>query len=168
LANFGNGVWLVESDATNNDDWITDHSGDPEELTITNYTEGIECWTVEYAHIERYGQANVDVQDLPGWFSIDLTFEEGHSLIKVSGTYQGTTFNATKEKGNNLMRFFRNHSDLSDKPFYFVKRWAEDEYELFYDENRAELKYMKAKFTNVPKFWIEERVLHFEFVLRSV
>jgi hypothetical protein len=36
-------VGLVESNAVDNDDWITDHAGDPDLITWTNYTEGTEA-----------------------------------------------------------------------------------------------------------------------------
>lgn len=167
MGNFGNGAWLVESDS-GNDDWIGDHSGDPESLDSTQYTEGTDSWNAEYVTVEEAGEFVGDYEDIPGWTGIDTSMEEGHDMIKVTGTFQGTSFSNTVAKADALKEFFRNHSSLGDNAFYFVRRWDTDLYDQFPNEDRTMKKYMKAKFTKPPAVKIDNRVLEFSFILRSL
>ena len=160
MVNPGNGVWLLE----NTGSW----KDDPEDVNISLFTEGSDLWYAEYADIEHAGEFVADYDDLPGWRGIDTSMEEGHDMIKVSGTYQGSSFTDTQTKENNLQKFFRKHSSLDDDAFYFVKRWSQDHYKQFPDQDRSMQKYMAAKFAKPPATKIENRVLSFAFVLRCM
>lgn len=162
MANFGNGVWLVEDKGS----WVDN----PENLDTTDFTaEGDDYWYAIYANVEDGGSFVADYEDIPGWSATDISMEEGHDLIKVTGTYQSqTSFTATKEKGDALKEFFRNHSDLGDSTFYLVKRWDTDVYNEYPDDSRTMRKYCQVRFAAPPKIIIESRVLHFSFTLRSM
>jgi hypothetical protein len=167
MANFGNGVWLLESDS-GNDDWIDDHAGDPELSDASLFTEGTDSWNIIYAKVERGGVFNADYEKIPGWTAIDVSIEEGADIIKVTGTFQGTSFENTQIKEDTLHEFFRNHSSLSDNSFYFVKRWDTNDYKRFPNEDRTLKKYCHVRFSAVPKTFIDKKVLHFMFTLISM
>ena len=93
--------------------------------------------------------------------------EEGFDGVKITGTYQGADFDTTLAKKNNLNKFCRKHSDLSDNEIYYVKRWDTNDYDLFYDASRTERKYMKCVISSWEAF-IEERVMHFSISVRSI
>lgn len=162
MANFGNGITLAEDSGG----WVA--GDDPEDIDTTDFTaEGDDYWYAQYATVEHAGEVVMDFEDIPGWTGIDTSMEEGHDLIKVVGTYQGTSFSATQDKEDALQEFFRNHSSLGDSAFYLVKRWSADHYKKFPNEDRTMKKYMKAKFVAQPVTKVIQRVLEFSFVLRS-
>jgi hypothetical protein len=162
MANFGNGVWLIEDSGG----WVAGNN--PENVNSASFTaEGTDYWVVEYATPKRAPTINLSVEDLPGHFSVDTSMEEGFDMVKITGTYQGTSFTTgTLAKQNMLDKFCRNHSDLSDNPFYYVKRYEANYYELYYDSSRTERKYMKCLVSSYESY-IEERVLHFSISIRS-
>ena len=168
MGNFGNGLWLVESDDDDNDDWIGDHNGDPEDLDESKFNEGEDSWTVIFTLLEDIPTHTPDYDDLPGWTVVDVSLEEGHQIIRVTGTFQGDSFDDTQQKENDLQEFFRNHSDQGDNSFYVVKRWEADLYKKFPDADRDMLKYMIARFQRPPRSYISKKVLYFSFILRSM
>jgi len=161
MVNYGNGVWIVEDSGS----WVDD----PETLDITDFgTEGDDNWSAIYTSVKNAPTFNADYEDIPGFSSIDMSIEEGHDLVKVTGTYQGATFDITKAKEDALQLFFRNHSALDDNDFYLVKRYTTDSYKLFPDASRTQKKYMKCRFSAPPESYIDERVLSFSFTVRSM
>ena len=169
MANPGNGLWMAESDSGDNDDWITDHSGDPEDLDYSQFTEGDDILTFIdfYGTVEQAPSFKADYEDIPGWTHIDVSIEEGHDLFKVIGTFQASTFTLTQEKENLLQSFFREHSYLGDNIAHLIRRWDEDLYKKFPNASRTLKKYVPMKFTKPPVTKIVQRVLEFSFVVRS-
>lgn len=167
MTNFGKGPWLVESDDDDNDDWINDHTGDPELLNASLYTEGTESWNLIYYDMKRGGAYSLDIEDLPSWKTVDSSLEEGYTTVVLECTYQGANFAATLAKKMAIHQFHRTHTKPTDNPFYFVMRYDTDSYELFYNASRSEVKYMKCKFKNTPETYIEDRVLYIKMTLRS-
>lgn len=161
MGNFLNGIWLVENEGN----WVDD----PETLDTTDFTaEGNDYWTAIYAQVQDGGVFVADYENLPGWIGLDTSIEEGADLIKVSGTFQGATFALTKAKMDALKLFFRNHSELGDPTFYFVKRWTTDSFNLYPNASRSQKKYCQVRFASAPKASISSRVLNFSFTLRSM
>lgn len=160
MANLGNGIGLAE----NSGGWIPN----PENIDLINFTEGEDLWYAQYAKVEDGGIFTADYSNIPGWIAVNTSIEEGADVVKVTGTFQGANFAATKEKKDALKLFFRKHSSLGDSSFYFIKRWEANVFDLFPDEGRDQLKYFKAAFLGVPKAVISERVLHFSFSVRSI
>lgn len=158
------GVWLLESDASNQD-WIA--SNDPETVILDNFTSGLDIWKCVRYEMKRGGSYSLDIENLPTWKNIDTSLEEGYSSIVLETSYQGATHAETLAKKKALHEFHRKHSKPSDNPFYFVLRYYYSVFELFYDTSRNELKYMRVKFKSPPESFIEDRVLYSKMILRS-
>lgn len=160
MATFGEGIWLVEDKGS----WAED----PDTLDVTDFTaSGTDYWNIIYGLLTHGGSYKGDLEDLPGWTVIDISFEEGHDLVKVTGTFQGATFALTQAKGDELWEFFRNHTDLGDSTFYLVKDWGSSVYKKFPKADRSLVECIECRFGGAPKSHIENRVLHFDFTVRS-
>ena len=164
MANFGNGGLLAEDSGG----WVA--GDDPEDIETTDFTaEGDDYWYAQYVHVDDGGRFSADYEDVTGWMATDISLEEGHDLIKVSGTYQDpSSMTNTVAKRDALKEFFRNHSSIGDSTFYWIRRYDEDLYDKFPNQNRTMKKYVPVRFTGVPTAKIRERVLYFSFTLRSM
>ena len=160
MATFLEGVWIVEDKG----DWVPT----PSTLDATDFTaSGDDYWNIIYATVKHGGSYKGDLENLPGWITIDISFEEGNSLVKITGSFQGTTFTLTQAKEDELYEFFRNHSDLGDPAIFLVKDWTGGVYKKFINPSRSKVPYMECRFAGMPKSHIADRILHFDIALRS-
>jgi len=139
------GHYFIESDPTNNDDWITDHAGEPGEARIDLFTDGL-----EYIRIAMVDQ-NVDAETFRRMFEtlvdgVTETFTVGEeaNIYTIRGIFHAGTLAALYALGKVVKKFCRAHNRKSAKQAYLVNRFGATDYEPFYDENGNELKYARG------------------------
>ena len=75
--------YLIESDSGDNDDWITDHAGDPDLLDLDAYTEGTEYCKIEMPKALRVkGHTGAQVTDSGAGMSyVERTERSGYGAL---------------------------------------------------------------------------------------
>jgi len=139
------GHYFIESDATNNDDWIGIHAGDPGEADIDLYTDGN-----EYIRIDKVDQ-NQDAENYGHMFEPITDGETEHytigveaNIYTVRGIFHATTLAALYAKREKVKQFCKRHNRNSAKQAYLVHRYGATSYEKFFDEDFTELKYARG------------------------
>ena len=142
------GYYLMESDGTNNDDWITDHSGDPGEADLDTYTLGS-----EYIYIGDITMRE-DYEEY-GWESFQFADGEGfdYTIGMERGVYRINGYVTTDAYMEDVKDFCKRHNRDSAKQIYLVHRRGSTDYEKFYDEDHTELKYARGHVLNRRILW---------------
>lgn len=143
------GYYLIESDSTNNDDWITDHAGDPGELDLALYTEGLEYIYISkidtHTDSEEYARM---VEDFIDGEAIEQTIGQERNIYTVRGTINSTASPPTivdlYTQIAKVKKFCRYHNRDDEKQAYLVNRIGATDYELFYKGDKTEVKYLKG------------------------
>jgi len=74
--------FLIESDDTDNDDWITDHGGDPDLLDLSTFTLGSEyCYILMPLRWTQMGNTGIVVKPAGGGGSFDEREEKRWYMI---------------------------------------------------------------------------------------
>jgi hypothetical protein len=154
MANFGNGVWIVESDGTDNDDWISDHSGDPENLDASAYTQGDDA--IYLNHCEKPKIAPKfnfsDIQDIYQASSLDASYSLGHFEYEIEFKHSSNTFSDLEQKMADIQDFMLNHSSSAHNATYLVIRRGTDGFIKFPDGSGTpgnRNKYIKGRMTGI-------------------
>jgi len=79
-------IYLIESNAVDNDDWITDHGGDPDLLDLTDYTEGTEYVKLEIPqNFQKAFNTGIRVSDMVGGKSYDIRWMKRFYQLLAKG-----------------------------------------------------------------------------------
>ena len=143
------GIFLIESDSSDNDDWITDHAGDPAELDLDTYDLG-----VDYVYIS---QSTIEKTDDPEVFKETfMTFPDGEGFAWTIGeeteTYTFKSRVSSTVRGY-LKRFMKLHNRDTAEDFYLVHRTGSTTYETFYNASGTEKKYSKCAGEGLSSSW---------------
>lgn len=156
------GIYIIESDSANQD-WVTS-SGDPEDIDLSNFTEGDEYCFLEVTDEFKSKLTNIwNDQIFAGGSGFAAAIEERSDEVEISGVFL-TTAEATKVK-----KFWTKHTSLSDNDIYLIIRYAEDSYEPFYNSSRTEKKYCKGIFKDLQVGRDnEELIREFKAVFKAI
>ena len=146
------GFYFLESDSSANDDWITDHSGDPGETDLETYTE-----YTEYLYLDNIQQGR-DRETYNHMF-FDIFGNEGDAITPgiVKGTYTIRTVVTTRAKAEGVKKFVKRHNSDDNPQVYLVWVVASDTYYKFYDHDITERSYVPIKFLDRVIIWQKER-----------
>lgn len=132
-------AYITESDGTDNDDWITDHSGDPGSMDLDKFTEGL-----EYCYFDQI--LSIQVFPIPGVIPKQLANATSYTNKKGYRYYliilQGRCY--TKARYDNVRHYFmrqRHWKSTSYKPSYFHLEHTANDYEEFVDEDDSVINY---------------------------
>lgn len=132
-------AYITESDSVDNDDWITDHAGDPGSMDLDQFTEG-----TEYCYFDQI--LNIQKRTVPGVIPKQLGNATAYTNKKGYRFYiiilKGRCY--TKARYDNIMNFFmlsRHWKSTSYKPYYFHLEQTADDYEEFVDEDDNVINY---------------------------
>lgn len=79
-------IYLIESDGTDNDDWITDHGGDPDLLDLGLFTEGTDYVTCKIPIMwNKKFWIGAQITDSGGGKTYDLRWNRRGYLITFHG-----------------------------------------------------------------------------------
>lgn len=143
------GIYILESSSTYNDDWITDHSGDPGEADLDTYTEGLEMIHIEtVTGVMNKQSANYESETtFLGWTTKGIgdgkkdyfTYGDEKQLIEIQGEVDETHLEYLQRafKEFNCTRY--NTTTYGAK--YLVWQTAADTFKNWYDEDGDEKDY---------------------------
>lgn len=135
-------IYLIESDAVDNDNWIGDHAGDPDQIDMTNYTEG-----TEYAEISKilgYNQAfrtGVKVADVGSGTSYETKYGRRNYIVPVRGLVSSLASANLLQK----MCMIPRHTEITGyKRYYLIIKFATGSYVQFVDNDGNDKKYCRG------------------------
>jgi len=146
-------IYLIESDGTDNDDWITDHAGDPDSLDLTNYTEGTEYCKIEMPELFRQDFfTGIIVYDVGGGSSFDMKYEKRAYKVLASGL---PTTRANGDLVSNFCMIPRHTSGVSTTyhTYYLIFYFGVNDHLPFIDGSGNTKSYCKGVVTNGSKIW---------------
>lgn len=132
-------IAILESDGTDNDDWITDHAGDPDAITWTNFTEGVEAIVLtKKSNIIIQAVTGVVQQNLGSGITYDQKFGKRFYQFTITGIEE------TWAKANFIDQFAMHDAHTTGTGFkriYLVVKKATSDYKQFTDQNNARQEY---------------------------
>ncbi|KKM06427.1 hypothetical protein LCGC14_1744120 [marine sediment metagenome] len=139
------GLFILESEAVNNDDWKTDHDH-IKEADWDLYTEGTEGIFLPYAGELKHKPTFVfDIIDFYMGAGVDISVGEGHDLLIVNGRFGGTSESNRNTKMANLILLFMKHLTTADEQLYIGYRKKGEVWEPFINTTPAIVYYLKGK-----------------------
>ena len=135
-------IYLIESDAVDNDNWIGDHAGDPDHVLMTNYTEG-----TEYAEISKilgYSQnfrTGAKVTDVGSGTSYEIKYGRRNYVVPFQGLVSSL---ASANKVQKICMIDRHTTTTGYKRYYLIIKFATGSYVEFVDNDGNDKKYCKG------------------------
>lgn len=163
------GIFILESNGVNNDDWEGDHSH-IKEADWDLYTEGMEGIFLPYAGEMRHKpEFNFEVIDFFLGEGVDVSLGEGHDLIIFEGKFGGATETIRNTKMENLLLFFWKHFKLDTEQIYLGYRKKGEVWEPFIDSTPAVVYYLKGKLVDASYYRYEDELFYnWKVVFRGV
>ena len=163
------GVFILESDLADNDDWVT-HHGHPEEAIWDWYAEGVDYMFLPYAaEMIHRPEFNFEVIDFFLGKGADLSLGEGHDLIIFEGRFGGATETIRNTKMANLMLLFWSHFKLDTNQLYLGYRKKGEVWEAFINPTPAIVYYLKGKLVHASYTRSEDELFYnWKVVFRGV
>ena len=149
-------IYFVESNS-DNDDWITDHAGDPDSLDLTNYTEGTEYCKLKMP--ERFVKSFVTgmiIVDSGGGNSYQERYERRSYSILSEGI-ETSIYNADLvEKFFTIPRHTAASNDTY-KEYYLIIRFGASNYVNFTDNDGNRKEYCRGAVLSGSVTWSEAK-----------
>ena len=148
-------IYLIESDGTDNDDWITDHAGDPDLLDLDQYTEGTEYCKIEMPQqFKKNFTTGIVVTDASGAISFERRWEKRAYSVMSRG------INTSRANGDLVEQFLTapRHSAGSTTTYhtyYLIFYFGVDDHVPFTDSAGNRKSYCKGVVTNGSLLWNE-------------
>ena len=163
-------IYLIESDGTDNDDWITDHAGDPDLLDLDVFTEGTEYCKIEMPELFRQDFfTGITVYDVGGGASFDMKYARRFYKVLAMG------LPTSRSNGDLVAKFCmlpRHTSGVSAtfKRYYLIFYFGVNDHLPFIDAAGATKSYCKGVVTGGSKIWDKSNPLLYTIKLnwRSV
>jgi len=139
------GVFILESDLADNDDWVT-HHGHPEEAIWDWYAEGVDYIFLPYAgEISHKPEFMMDIMDFFMGQAVDLSMGEGHDIFICSGRFGGANEIVRNTKMENLLLLYAKHLKLDTEVLYLGYRKKGEVWEPFIDTTPSIVYFLKGK-----------------------
>jgi len=139
------GLFILESDSVNNDDWKTDHDH-IKEADWDLYTEGTEGIHLPYVtRIEKIPNFNINIIDFFKGQGVDINLGEGHWTYLVEGRFGGTSETNRTAKMANLELLFMKHLQLGNTPLHLGVRKIGEVWEPFINNSETIKYYLPGK-----------------------
>ena len=162
-------IYLIESDATDNADWVT-ASGDPDNIDIELYTEGTEYCKIEMP--EQFRQnffTGIGVYDVGGGESFEMKYARRSYKVLAEGL---PTTRSNGDKVANFVMLPRHTSGVSAtfKEYYLIFYFGVNDHLPFIDASGNVKSYCKGRIINGSKIWDKSNPLLYTIKLnwRSV
>ena len=155
----GGYIYFIESDGTDNDNWIIDHSGDPDLLDLDQYTEGTEYCKIEIPQNWKVSfYTGISVSDVGSGLSYDLRNAKRGYKAYTKGI-QTSVANAKL-----IDQFFMSDRHTSGatatyKKYYMIIYFGVNDHWLFTDHNGTQKSYCKGVALGGDINWIDARSL---------
>jgi len=161
------GIYIVESNSAEN--WISDHSGNPELLDLDLLTEGVTYCRFEFViDFDDDPTTGFYEEVFPGGSGFSIPLEERFTSVKFSAIVPNNDHTTVK----NIKKFWTYHTNFTDEKVYLFIRHSTDTFHPFYDsavKSRAELKYLPGNFQKPgTKYEAERRTYTIKSIFRGV
>lgn len=162
---------LLESDGTDNDDWITDHSGDPDNIDLSKFTLGTDyCYTSYPEHFAKQGNTGILIRDSGGGKSFSEKNAMRGYIVNMRALLETLTL------ANQFDQFIMSDRHTSGASaiihvYYLVIYRGTNSHVKFVDGSGNQKKYCKGEVTpNYRIIWDESNHQNFPvtFTFRSV
>lgn len=144
-------IGFVESNAVDNDDWITDHSGDPDLITWTNYTEGTEALIITKPQMWTISAIPGNTaKPLAGGITYEYRTGKRYYRFLIRAQVSSRT------QVNYALKFpmFERHTEASSwKDFYLIWMYAANDHLGFVDGANAVQDYMHVHVAKLDVMW---------------
>lgn len=148
-------IYFIESDGTDNDDWITDHAGDPDLLDLDQYTEGTEYCKIEIPKNWKVGfYTGHNVSDVGSGLSYDLRNAQRGYKAYTKGLQTSVA------NGKLIDKFFMSDRHTSGatttyKTYYMIIYFGVNDHWLFTDHNSVQKSYCKGAVIGGDITWFD-------------
>ena len=168
-------IYLIESE-TGVDDWITDHSGDPDLIDLDNFSvgnnseEGVGFCKIEFPQqFKKNFTTGIIVQDVSGAISFERRWEKRAYAVLSRG------INTTRANADLVEKFLtmprHTAGSLSTYNFYYlIIYFGVNDHVPFTDQDGNRKSYCKGVVTSGSLLWNEKKTLIYTLSLnwRSV
>ena len=144
-------VLFIESNAADNDDWITDHAGDPDLITYTNYTEGTEVLVFTKV-LSRKIVAIPGNRAEPRAGGNTYEYRSGRRYYQFQYAFVANS----RAEVNNCLKFpmFERHTEATSyKDYYLVDLQAANDHITFVDASNNVKSYCKVHIQQLQEIW---------------
>lgn len=139
------GLFLLESDGVNNDDWKTDHDH-IKEADWALYTEGSEGIHLPYiTRIEKIPNFYIMILDFFKGQGVNINLGEGHWTYLVEGRFGGTSEATRTAKMGKLELLFMKHLVIGKNLLHIGIRKIGEVWEEFVNANETTKYYMPGQ-----------------------
>ena len=149
-------IYLIESDATDNADWVT-ASGDPDNIDIELYVEGTEYCKIEMPQqFTKKFKTGIVVTDASGGISFERRWERRAYAILARG------LPTTRVNGDLVEQFIMSARHTSGtvatyKPYYLIFYFGVNDHSPFSDAGGTRRSYCKGVVTDGSIIWLHSR-----------
>lgn len=163
------GLFILESDGVNNDDWKTDHDH-IKEADWDLYTEGVEGIFLPYAgEIKHKPNYIFDVIDFFMGVAVDISIGEGHDIFMVNGRFGGSSETERNTKMANLLLLYKKHLLNTTEVLHIGYRKRGEIWEPFVNDTPAIVYYLPGKLINASYERSEDELFYnWQIVFRGV
>jgi hypothetical protein len=154
-------IYFIESDGVTNDDWITDHAGDPDLLDLDQYTEGTDYIQMKIPQgFTRTGNTGIIVTPMVGGKSFDLRPETRlYKILNVS--VEGSLADANLIDGFAMSERHTSGASATFEAYYLVVYFGANSHLEFTDASGNKKSYCAGRIINVSTTWNESANLNF-------
>lgn len=164
-------IAFVESDSATNDDWITDHSGDPDDIDWSTYTEGQEAVVLtKFARCSVNAVTGVKGEQLGAGISYDEKYGTRYYQFDIAGVLNEGAASSTWTAVNYLDQFAMDDSHTTGTGFtrfYLIICQAASNYKEFTDNNNARKEYCMCNIKNVLMSFADARNLSWTYQIQG-
>jgi len=163
------GLFILESEVVNNDDWKTDHDH-IKEADWDLYTEGTEGIFLPYAgDIKHKPEFMFDIIDFFMGAGVDISQGEGHDLIMFNGRFGGASETIRNTKMANLLLLYAKHLKTDNEILYLGYRKKSEIWEPFVNTTPAIVYYLQGKLIDASYERAEDELYYnWRIVFRGV
>ena len=133
LKSNGNGIYIIES---TDDDWITDHAGDPGECDLDALTEGLDYIYLDNIVSEQWkGKDSWLDQTVGSGEYIQYNYGDDQEIYVINARLAGDTLANLYADAYKIMRFWKAHNRQTAPKTYLVNQYTTDTFQDFPDED---------------------------------
>jgi len=150
-------IYLIESDSVANDDWITDHAGDPDSVDLSLFTAGTEYCKLEIPEEFQKGfHTGIVVEQGSAGSSYDLRSERRWYDLLASGI-ETSIANADLVDQFCMTAAHTSGDATTFERYYLIIRFAASNYVNFTDDSGNRKEYCKGVITDGRIIWQKSR-----------
>lgn len=143
LKNNGNGIYILESD---DDDWITDHAGDPGECDLDALTEGTDyIYLKNIVSTQWKGKDSWLDQTVGSGEYIQYNYGDDQEIYVVNARLADDTLTNLYAAAYKIMCFWKTHNRQTAPKTYLVNQFDTDVFEDFPNQDLTSKNYAEFK-----------------------